>query len=415
MRIGFLSPFPPTKTGISDYSFNLIKSVESVCVNQTLYVIAPLLDDEADISIVGKKTILIRTWSMKSLGSTLKSIIAIIKTILAVKFDVLHIQYSFTREQGGSAGEPFFLIMLVAKKMLTNLSIVVSLHDFWEPVEAERRAYEIIGSTVLAKFYKLYYESYMRLMLSVPDLIIAIVNAKGSRVTDRIRKFTRNDVVEVLHGFPDVEQKHELSDAGIEKAGRNNRFTILLFGFVRKTKGYEYVIRAVQRIVESDPAMKEKIRLIIAGAPILPEDQDYLDHLKRLVRNMGLEDVVVPITRYLKKEEVDNLFRQADVAIHSYTRRVGPSGVFSFAVAYEVPSIITCDDKYITSKTDLPATIVSLNEIEIASAIRRLLDDKDEYEKEIRRIRQYKGSNNNRTIALSHVKLYSRLRHCNVD
>ena len=147
---------------------------------------------------------------------------------------------------------------------------------------------------------------------------------------------------------------------------------------------------------------------MLTGSP-LPGEQFYLHYIKRIIRESDLDSVVLQATRYLSNDEIGLFFGAADITVIPYARRVGPSGVLSFALAYEVPSIITYDDKYVTRKADLPALPVNLDADEIASAILKLMTDKNAYAEQIQRIREYKAANNNEKIALLHIKLYEKL------
>jgi glycosyltransferase involved in cell wall biosynthesis len=300
--------------------------------------------------------------------------------------------------------------MFAIRIMIRPARIIVTLHDFWLPTEAEQRVYEITKSRVAAKLYKIYYEAYMRIMLSIPDLVLCVVNVKGSSIIEHIKKYTKSEVVEVLHGLPDVMHRDTYTRMRYkEKLGINDKFTILLFGFIRRAKGYEYILRAVKKIIESKPSMKDKIRVILSGVPILPEDQVYLNYLRELGHNLGLEDIILIIPKYLDKDEVDMFFGAADMTVLSYTCRVGPSGVLSYALAYEVPSVIICDNKYFTQQTNVPALVVNLDTDEIALAILKLMTNRNDYTKQIQRIMEYKANNNNRNIALLYNQIYKKL------
>jgi glycosyltransferase involved in cell wall biosynthesis len=246
--------------------------------------------------------------------------------------------------------------------------------------------------------------------LSIPDLVLCVVNVKGSSIIEHIKKYTKSEVVEVLHGLPDVMHRDTYTRMRYkEKLGINDKFTILLFGFIRRAKGYEYILRAVKKIIESKPSMKDKIRVILSGVPILPEDQVYLNYLRELGHNLGLEDIILIIPKYLDKDEVDMFFGAADMTVLSYTCRVGPSGVLSYALAYEVPSVIICDNKYFTQQTNVPALVVNLDTDEIALAILKLMTNRNDYTKQIQRIMEYKANNNNRNIALLYNQIYKKL------
>lgn len=418
MKIGFVSVFAPSKDGIADYSLHLIRSIENTSSDCIFYVMAPLIDDKQSVVRVSQRVTVLRIWRMRSLKDMLQSIIFLLRAIIVTNVDILHIQYRFTREQGGSAGEPFLILMLITKRMLRK-KIVISLHDFWLPNEAEQRASELIRSKLLAKLYKYYYALYVRAVLSIPNLILSIVNSKKSPVTQLIKKYTKQEVVEVLHGLPqlDLPAKRRKVAASVGKSGggfdANDRFTVILYGFIRRSKGYDYVIKAMEKIVTSQPDMRARIRLVIAGTIASSEEEPYLNYLKRLAAELRIDDLVSISERYLDAEEVNSVFSNAGAIVIPYTRRVGPSGVLASALAYEVPAVITSDNKYITHDMHLPCLTVNLNEDEIASAILKLMTDKHEYERQVRLIREYKELQNNEDIAMSHVELYRKLLSTN--
>ena len=271
MRIAFISVFPPARDGIADYSLYLVKSIENASKNCFLYVMAPTLDGDRSVTRISKRTILCRIWKMNSIENIMKSIIVLVKAIITVRADVVHIQYRFTREQGGSAGEPFLALMLIIRRVARKTKIIVSLHDFWLPNEAEERVRELTSSKLLAKLYRYYYVAYTRAMLSIPNSIISVVNSMRSPVTTLIKNNTKREVVEVLHGLPEVSNfsmynKNSFAkEENATESGSGNIFTIVLYGFIRSSKGYHYVVRAIKRMVTFQPDTRGRVRLLIAG------------------------------------------------------------------------------------------------------------------------------------------------------
>ena len=106
MKIGFITAFPPEKDGVADYSCSLIESVMKVSVDCTFYVMSRMLDSKPTVTYLDERVILFRIWRMKSFKNIIRSLVLLIKMIFATKVDILHIQYRFTRDAGGSAGEP---------------------------------------------------------------------------------------------------------------------------------------------------------------------------------------------------------------------------------------------------------------------------------------------------------------------
>jgi len=414
LKICFISPYPPERDGVADYSYYLIKSIGKLTKECSFVVMARTLDGRLVSKQIGEKVILLRIWGMGSLAETARSLVVLIRAIATSKPDIIHIQYRFTRDQGGSAGEPWFLLMLLAKLLLRAPRLVISLHDFWLPKEAERRAFEITGSRLASRLYRFYYYFYLRAVLRVPDSIVSIVSSENSAITRSLKGLTSRRVLEIPHGLPEViapatERPFSVYKSKGEDKRENDAFRILLFGFIRRAKGYHYVIEAVGKLVGQDPSLRRKIKLVIAGIPSPPQERGYLDYLQDLVSKLSLNDCVTIITKFLSEEEISSLFNSADLMVAPYSVRVGPSGVLSFALAYGVPAIVTFDERYFTRDSKIPAFAADLSVAGIASAISKLMTDHVEYGKQVQLIEEYRKKNNNEKIALRHVKLYKDL------
>jgi glycosyltransferase involved in cell wall biosynthesis len=165
----------------------------------------------------------------------------------------------------------------------------------------------------------------------------------------------------------------------------------------------------VGKLVNQDPSLKQRIKLIIAGIPSPPQEQAYLDYLQGLISKLGLNDCVTVMTKFLSNDEISSLFNTADLMVAPYSVRVGPSGVLSFAMAYGIPAIVTFDERYFTRESKGPAFGADLSVAGIASAISKLMTDPAEYRKQIRLMEEYRRKNNNEKIAMQHVKLYKDL------
>ena len=110
------------------------------------------------------------------------------------------------------------------------------------------------------------------------------------------------------HGSYTQIRKEENTDFGL--TDRKIRF--LQFGILRPYKGVDILLKALAQI----PAEKrEKIQVIIAGAqhPKL-DPTDY----GAMIRDLGLEDTVDLIKKHIPDEELDALYRQADICLFPY-------------------------------------------------------------------------------------------------
>jgi glycosyltransferase involved in cell wall biosynthesis len=104
----------------------------------------------------------------------------------------------------------------------------------------------------------------------------------------------------------------------------------LFFGYVRRYKGLDVLIDAMARVRARRP-----VTLVVAGEFYEPA-QPYREQVARL----GLGDAVRFLDRYLPDDEVEALFRAADVVVLPY-RSATQSGVTQVAYAMGVPVVTT--------------------------------------------------------------------------
>lgn len=106
---------------------------------------------------------------------------------------------------------------------------------------------------------------------------------------------------------------------------------LLFFGILRKDKGIETLIRAIDKVKNED------FRVLIAGFPM-----DYTDaEIRELVRNSGIEDRVILKLGYVAEEDVAAHFGAADALVLPYSRiYTGGSGpLMKGACTYGKPII----------------------------------------------------------------------------
>jgi len=106
---------------------------------------------------------------------------------------------------------------------------------------------------------------------------------------------------------------------------------LLFFGYVRKYKGLDILLRAMPAIVRENP----RARLLIAGE-FYDDPKPYHD----LIRDLALEPYVKMINRFIPNEEVAAFYAASDVVMLPY-RSATQSGILGIAYGFERPVIIT--------------------------------------------------------------------------
>lgn len=106
---------------------------------------------------------------------------------------------------------------------------------------------------------------------------------------------------------------------------------ILFFGFIRKYKGLDLLLEAMNQ-----PGIREAgIRLLIAGE-FYEDKQPYLDQIEK----SGISDLLILKTDFIPDSEVAFYLCSADAVIQPY-RNATQSGVTPLAYYFEKPMIVT--------------------------------------------------------------------------
>lgn len=126
----------------------------------------------------------------------------------------------------------------------------------------------------------------------------------------------------IPHGIHDVHLGNNPS--GKEKLGYGNRILITSFGFLRpgrgarsSGRGYEYVIDAMPDVVEKFPNVLYLIIGVTHPKTLKNEGEKYRKFLEGRVKDLGLEDHVKFINRYVSLDELFTYLKASDVYICS--------------------------------------------------------------------------------------------------
>lgn len=106
----------------------------------------------------------------------------------------------------------------------------------------------------------------------------------------------------------------------------------LFFGNLKKTKGLDYLLKALQRVVERLP----NFLLLVAGPPRSENTTDYIG----VTKSLGLEDYVRFDMRYIPYHEVPYYFIASDFVVLPY-QKVYQSAVVVTAYAFGRPVVAT--------------------------------------------------------------------------
>ena len=105
----------------------------------------------------------------------------------------------------------------------------------------------------------------------------------------------------------------------------------LFFGFIRKYKGLDLLLEAMQEL-KKDP---RNIKLMVAGE-FYEDEKEY----NELIGKLGIADSLIMRTQFIPDSEVKYYLCAADVVVQPY-RNATQSGVTPLAYHFEVPMVVT--------------------------------------------------------------------------
>jgi glycosyltransferase involved in cell wall biosynthesis len=106
---------------------------------------------------------------------------------------------------------------------------------------------------------------------------------------------------------------------------------VLFFGFIRKYKGLDTLLKAF-----SDQRLKDKeLKLIIAG-----EYYDSPQAYQKIIDDLELKDHIIHANHYIEDSEVSLYFSAADLVAQTY-KTATQSGVTQIAYYYNTPMLVT--------------------------------------------------------------------------
>jgi glycosyltransferase involved in cell wall biosynthesis len=144
-----------------------------------------------------------------------------------------------------------------------------------------------------------------------------------------IRKIHRAELPPFdIYNLPDKSE--------IEQERKNLDFTdkdkiLLFFGYVRKYKGLDLLIKAMPKIISSHP----EVKLLIVG-----EFYDEPSFYFNLIKELRVEKYVRVINRFVKNEEVGIYYGLSDLIILPY-RSATQSAVLNVSYSFQKPVVAT--------------------------------------------------------------------------
>jgi glycosyltransferase involved in cell wall biosynthesis len=249
---------------------------------------------------------------------------------------IVHVQFGPHGDvYGGMFGEPMLLLLLILRVM--GLRTTVTLHSTWmlSQVRNRIRSYRRLGwfSSLAIPFFK----AYMKALDRGTDT----VQLSTVRIDSHLRRmflaeygWKPDKVLEIPHPCRTNMQRlnREESLNGLGLAGRQ---VILMFGFVRRGKGIEMAIRAMENVARNQP----NATLLVAGMPTDRDGEAYLKEARDLVEAKHLQDHVRFDSDFIPDSSVPLYFSAARILLIPSTESVGASGPMHSQSGFGLPIV----------------------------------------------------------------------------
>ncbi|HWU48577.1 MAG TPA: glycosyltransferase family 4 protein [Asticcacaulis sp.] len=163
---------------------------------------------------------------------------------------------------------------------------------------------------------------------------------KGADILKSVYGVPDSQIIVVPHGAP----SRPLRDTAGFKARHDlaGRQVLTTFGLLSPNKGIETVIAALPELVRQCP----NLTYLIIGAThphlIRHEGEAYRERLKTMARDLGVEDHIRFINRFINDDELVDILQATDIYVTPYlTEAQITSGTLSYALALGRPVVST--------------------------------------------------------------------------
>ena len=217
--------------------------------------------------------------------------------------DVLCLQHEFGIFGGRSGAHILALLKEVRMPIVTTLHTVLKNPDTFQ-------------------------RNVMEEVVSRSDRLV-VMTERGSQMLSDIYKAPKAKIDIIPHGIPDMPFK----DSAMFKAqfGIENRTVLLTFGLIGPSKGIEYVIRAMPKIIAKHPNV---VYLVLGSThPNLKatEGERYRLNLEQLADELGVKEHVIFYNRFVSLHDLKEFIGATDIYITPY---INEEQVTSGTLAY---------------------------------------------------------------------------------
>lgn len=384
VRVIYVSTYIPRECGIATYTKDLTNAINLLNPHYLADIVAI---DDSHLN----QTSYTYPWEVKYKiqQDDPESWLAAAEYINQSGADVVHLQHEFGIYSSNSAnGEHVIPFMEAIKK-----PIVVTFHTVLpEPTPIQKKNVQKIAKKAYA------------ITVMVEAAVHWLVSVYG---------VDEGKVVVIPHGVPDITFND--SKRAKQKLGLANDNILMSFGLISQGKGYEYVIEALPIILKKHP--KTKLMILGETHPVVKrkEGEVYREKLHNLAKNLGVNDSVIYVNRYLDLDEIIEYLKATDIYLTPF---LGLDQITSGTLSYAVGAGKVCvSTPYLYAKEvingDRGRLVPPRDSQALGNTIVDLLDDPKGRHEMSKRAYDYGRNMIWPSVALSHLDLFEILKDAN--
>jgi glycosyltransferase involved in cell wall biosynthesis len=374
-KVAFISSYPPRRCGIATFTYDLIKNTALAARGDFEPLVVAIRSEQQKYDDPVKFEI---RQDVKS------DYICAADYLNFSHIELVCVQHEFGLF-GGEAGSYLSLLLNRLKP-----PVITTLH------------------TVLDKPDPAHHRS----LVDVCDASYQVItmNERGVGMLADIYGIAGKKVRLIAHGIPDLPFVD--SSYYKHKFGMDGRRTILTFGLLSKNKGIEVMLRAMPAIIKAEPFVLYVVLGMTHPSVLKYDGESYRFSLQRMVKELGLQEHVIFINRFVNDEELHNFLCAADIYATPYLNRAQlTSGTLSFAVGTGKAVVSTPYWAALELLADGRGKLVPFNDSEkMAEAIAEILRDDSLFYSLRRKAYDYGRSRTWPKIGQAYWKLFSAKR-----
>jgi len=349
MKIAYISTYPPRECGLATFNQNLVNALglnSSYNASKSFVVALNESDDLNEHHYPEEVKFVVRQQNQQDY-------IEAANFINKSEVDACIIEHEFGIYGGNSGVFLLSLINNLKKPFITILHTVLKEPNFMQ-------------QTIIKE-------------IAVKSSKIVVMSKKAVHFLKTIYQIQPAQIKLIEHGVPDLEPKtsNEIAKSDLFK----NKKVLFTFGLISRNKGLETVIKALPKIVSTNPDVLYVILGNTHPGVVKHNGEEYRDSLKTLAQELGVEKHIAFVNKFVSEEELHTYLTACYLYITPYLNEAQiTSGTLSYAIGAGTAVISTPYWHAQELLADNRGKLFDFkNHEQLATIVNTLLNDQEKY------------------------------------